>query len=98
VPDLDDLDLDAAHVEHDADGIVVNEFMQSVSNPSVYPAGDAAKGGLPLTPVATFEAHVAAANLLHGNHKPIEYLPIPTVVFTQPPLAAVGLQEEDGRG
>ena len=93
VPAIDDLDLDTAGVTHDARGIVVNEYMQSVSNPAVYAAGDAATGGLPLTPVASFESHVAASNLLDGNHRPIAYPPIPSVVFTLPPLTSVGLQE-----
>ena len=93
VPAIDDLDLDTAGVTHDARGIAVNEYMQSVSNPAVYAAGDAATGGLPLTPVASFESHVAASNLLDGNHHTVAYPPIPSVVFTLPPLASVGLQE-----
>jgi glutathione reductase (NADPH) len=53
VPEIDDLHLGAAHVEWDESGVRVNEFLQSVSNPAVYAAGDAAaSGGLPLTPVA----------------------------------------------
>jgi glutathione reductase (NADPH) len=61
----------------------------------VYAAGDAAAtDGLPLTPVASMEGRVAAANLLEGNrHKP-NYTGVSTVVFTVPPLAAVGLQED----
>lgn len=97
VPDIGDLHLDVAGVEHDRRGIAVNEYMQSVSNPAVYAAGDAARGGLPLTPVASFEAHVVASNILEGNHKKIEYPPIPSVVFTLPPLASVGLQEDEAR-
>jgi len=97
VPNLDALDLGAAGVDHDKRGIAVNEYMQSVSNPAVYAAGDVARGGLPLTPVASLEAHVAAANLLEGNHRMIDYPPIPTVVFTLPPLASVGMQESDAR-
>lgn len=92
VPDLADLDLDVAGVEHDERGILVDAHMQSVSNPAIYAAGDVAEGGLPLTPVASFEAHVAASNLLRGNHRTIEYPPIPSVVFSVPPLASVGLQ------
>lgn len=96
VPDIDDLDLEKAGVEFDArKGIRVNEYMQSVSNPAVYAAGDAAAGGLPLTPVAGAEARVAASNLLEGNRTRIEYPPIPSVVFTLPPLASVGLQESE---
>ncbi|MGH3949560.1 MAG: dihydrolipoyl dehydrogenase family protein [Pseudonocardiaceae bacterium] len=97
VPAIDELDLDTAGVEHDKRGIAVNEYMQSVSNPAVYAAGDAARGGLPLTPVASFESHVAASNLLDGNHLKIEYPPIPSVVFTLPPLASVGLREDEAR-
>ena len=61
---------------------------------AVYAAGDAAaSGGLPLTPVASMEGRVVAANLLEGNrHKP-DYTGVSTAVFTIPPLASVGLQE-----
>jgi glutathione reductase (NADPH) len=98
VPNLEPLDLGAADVAFDAErGIVVNEYMQSVSNPAVYAAGDAAAGGLPLTPVASYEARVAAANLCEGNHLAIDYPAIPSVVFTLPPLAAVGLREHEAR-
>src|SRR5229473_3395297 len=51
-PEIDDLNLDTAGVEWDRRGVQVNEFLQSVSNPAVYAAGDAAaSGGPPLTPV-----------------------------------------------
>ena len=96
VPALKDLELEKGEVEFDPKrGVLVNEYMQSISNPNVYAAGDAADGGLPLTPVAGFEGYTAAANLLNGNRQKIEYPPIPSVVFTQPPLATVGLQERD---
>jgi glutathione reductase (NADPH) len=79
-------------------GVKVNEFLQSVSNPLVYAAGDAAaSGGLPLTPVATYEGEIVAANLLEGNHVKPNYGGVPSVVFTIPPLASVGLQEEAAR-
>jgi len=97
VPAVAGLDLEAAGIEHDAGGILVNEYMQSVSNPAAYAAGDVAGGGLPLTPVGTFEAHVAASNLLQGNHRRAEYPPIPSDVFTLPPLASVGLGEAEAR-
>lgn len=97
VPDLGDLELEKAAVEYDEAGVLVNEYMQSVSNPAVYAAGDAAKAGLPLTPVASFQAHIAAANLLEGNHRRAEHPPIPSVVFTSPPLASVGLLPEEAK-
>jgi glutathione reductase (NADPH) len=99
VPEIDDLNLHAAGVEWDERlGIKVNEFLESVSNPAVYAAGDAAaSGGLPLTPVAAHDGGVVAANLLEGNHLKPNYLGVPTVVFTVPHLASVGLQERTAR-
>ena len=97
-PEIDDMNLDAAGVEWDRRGVKVNEFLQSVSNPAVYAAGDAAaSGGPPLTPVASYDGIIVAANLLKENHKKPSYLGIPTVVFTIPPLASVGLSETNAR-
>jgi len=76
-------------------GISVNEYLQSVSNPAVYAAGDAsASGSPPLTPVSSMEGHVVASNLLEGNHQTPDFTEIPSVVFTMPALASVGLQEK----
>ncbi len=98
VPEIDDLNLSAARVQYDERGVQVNEFLQSVSNPAVYAAGDAAaSGGPPLTPVAGYEGEIVAANLLKGNHRKPNYLAVPTVVFTVPPLAGVGLLEQRAR-
>jgi glutathione reductase (NADPH) len=52
-PAFDDLDLDAAGIEH-ANGRL-NEYLQSVSKPAVYAAGDAAQMGPPLTPVSSHD-------------------------------------------
>ena len=98
VPEIADLGLKEANVEHGPRGVAVNDFLQSVSNPAVYAAGDAAAtAGLPLTPVAAYEGSIVAANILEGNrHKP-DYAGIPTVVFTIPPLASVGLSIKAAR-
>ena len=40
---------------------------------------------------------IVAANLLKGNHQKPTYLGIPTIVFTIPPLAGVGLSESEAR-
>lgn len=94
VPEINDLNLDIAGIEWDERGVRVNEFLQSVSNPAVYAAGDAAaSGGPPLSPVASYEGRLVIANLLKGNHQTANYLGVPSVVFTIPPLAAVGLSE-----
>jgi glutathione reductase (NADPH) len=52
---------------------------------------------MPLTPVAGYDGKVIADNLLKGNHAKAEYDAIPTVVFTIPPLASVGMSEEKAR-
>lgn len=98
VPEIEDLDLQKAGVRHDQRGVLTNEYLQSVSNPSIYAAGDAAaSGGLPLTPVASMEGRVVASNLLEGNYRKPNYIGVPTVVFTIPPLAGVGLLEETAK-
>ena len=98
VPEINDLNLDVAGIEWEKRGVRVNEFLQSVSIPAVYAAGDAAaSGGPPLAPVASYEGQIVAANLLKGNHLRPNYLGIPSVVFTIPPLAAVGLSERGAR-
>lgn len=94
VPEIDDLDVAAAGIDRTKRGISVNEYLQSVSNPAVYAAGDAVdSGGLPLTPVAGRQGGIVASNLLQGNTRTPNYEGIPSVVFTTPPLARVGLDE-----
>ena len=98
VPEISDLNLDAVGIEWEKRGVRVNEFLQSVSIPAVYAAGDAAaSGGPPLAPVASYEGLIVAANLLKGDRQRPNYIGIPSVVFTIPPLAAVGLSERRAR-
>jgi glutathione reductase (NADPH) len=93
VPELDELDLDAGGVRRTDEGVEVNGYLQSVSNPSVYAAGDAAAAGAPLTPVAAMHGRVVAENILGGNQTPVDHTGVAAVVFTLPPLASVGLGE-----
>ena len=96
-PDLAPLNLDAGGVAQKGERLELNEFLQSTSNPAVYAAGDAASQGPPLTPVASHDAKVVAANLLRGNQARPDYLGVPSVVFTIPPMARVGLLEWEAR-
>jgi glutathione reductase (NADPH) len=98
VPNIGDLNLEGAGIQWNRKrGVEVNEFLQT-SNPAVYAAGDAADTeGPPLTPVAGYEGVIVASNLLKGKHLKADYAGIPTVVFTIPPLASVGLGEERAR-
>ncbi|HEX9462690.1 MAG TPA: NAD(P)/FAD-dependent oxidoreductase, partial [Alphaproteobacteria bacterium] len=61
VADIDALDLAAAGVAVEKGRLKLNEFLQSVSNPVVYAAGDAAAVGPPLTPVSSHDGKVVAA-------------------------------------
>jgi len=97
VPDLEPLDLATAGVEVEKGRLKLNEFLQSVSNPAIYAVGDAAMNGPPLTPVSSHDAKVAAANMLKGNHRKPNYLGVPSVAFTIPPIASVGLSERQAR-
>lgn len=97
VPALDTMDLDTGEVEASGHGVAVTDQLQSVSNPRVWAAGDAADtDGLPLTPVGTAESLTVASNLRGGERTP-NYDGIPTVVFTIPPMASVGLTEAQAR-
>ncbi len=97
-PAIFDLELDAANIKHGKKGITVNEYLQSVSNPNVYAAGDCADTkGLPLTPVAVMEGHIVSSNILKGNNNQPDYNAIPTVVFTLPSVASVGITEKEAQ-
>lgn len=57
----------------------------------------AASRGLPLTPVATYEGKIAAMNIIKGNSIIPNYNDLPSVIFTIPPLASVGIQEKEAK-
>jgi glutathione reductase (NADPH) len=97
VPDLDDLDLEAGSVTRSPRGVVVNEFLQSPGNTRVYAIGDACDAGPQLATVADMEAAIAAENIVKGNRQIPDYHGVPSVVFTQPPLAQVGMTEDEAK-
>lgn len=98
MPELVDLNLTAANVKFSRHGVAVNEYLQSVSNPAVYAAGDAANSdGMPNTPRAQYEGGLVAHNLLEGNKHAAKFVGAASVVFTVPPLARVGLSEEEAQ-
>ncbi len=97
VADLADLDLAAAGVALEHGRPRLDAHLRSVSTPDVSFAGDANPGAPQLSPVATYEGRIIAHNLLGTELRSPNYHPIPRVVFSIPPLGAVGMSEVDAR-
>ncbi len=75
--------------------ILVDEFSRS-NVPNIWAIGDVTDR-LNLTPVAIHEAMCLARTLFAGKPTPVDHEAVATAVFSQPPLAAVGLTEEAAR-
>lgn len=97
VPDLERLELDQAGVAVKEGRPVLNEFLQSTTNPRIYAAGDAAGTEPAVTPAAARQGRLAARNITRGTAVPWDGKGVPSVVFTTPPLARVGLLEAGAR-
>src|SRR5690554_3448429 len=98
VPSIDDLDLEKGNVAFEKNGITVNEYLQSPTNLAVYACGDvSASGSPPLTPTSSQEARIVSLNIRKGNHVQIDFPPVPSVVFTIPKMATIGLTEEEAK-
>ena len=96
VPNLDGLNLEAANVAYGRNGVAVNEYLQSTTNPDVYSAGDCADTGAPhLSLVASIEGRTVSHNILHCNRQTADYSSVSAVVFTLPALASTGLSEAE---
>jgi glutathione reductase (NADPH) len=96
VPNVDTLGLEQVGVIALKKGIRVNQFLKT-DNPHIYALGDVLTrvGKEPkLTPVATFEGRYLAAYLTDETHRPISYPTVPTVVYSTPKLAKIGLDPD----
>lgn len=83
---------DAAGIGYDEKGIKVNRKMQT-TNKRIYACGDVT-GEMPLTHVAELQAGIVLANLVFKWPKKINYAVIPSVVYTDPEVAQVGVSVE----
>lgn len=97
VPNTRDLGLEAARVETRANGIVPTDDYQNTNVPGIYAIGDVT-GRTPLTPVAIAAGRRLADRLFQNRpHSRVDYEGIPSVVFAHPPVATVGLSEQQAR-
>jgi len=96
VPNIDNLGLKAAGVEYNKGGVVVDDYLRT-SNPNIYASGDVIAKAIPrLTPTATFESQYIAKKL-SGDSDPIKYPVVPSIAFTLPRLAQVGISVDDAK-
>lgn len=91
-PNTTDLGLEAAGVETDEGGICVDSHLET-STDGIFAAGDVI--GEPMfVYTAAYEGKLAARHAVGGPRTPIDYRPLPRVVFTDPQVAGVGLDEQ----
>ena len=95
-PNTQGLGLEAAGVALDAAGAVRVDIANASNLPSVHAIGDVTNR-VQLTPVAIREGQALADRLFGGIDRVIDYNNIPSAVFSNPPLAGVGLTEEEAR-
>jgi glutathione-disulfide reductase len=96
-PNTQNLNLDAAGVDMQPGGIIPVDDYQNTSIAGIYAIGDVT-GNMPLTPVAIAAGRRLADRLFMGQHdRKLDYSNVPSVVFSHPPIATVGITEQEAR-
>ncbi|MGA7486821.1 MAG: glutathione-disulfide reductase [Xanthobacteraceae bacterium] len=91
-PNVAGLGLDTAGVRFsDNRGIAVDPLSQT-SVPHIHAIGDVTNR-VNLTPVAIREGHAFADTVFGGKRTAVDHVDVPTAVFSEPEVAAVGLTE-----
>ena len=93
-PNTDMLGLNQVGVEMGANGEIQVDAYSRSSVPSIYAVGDVTDR-VNLTPVAINEGHAFADTLYGSNDRIISHENIASAVFSQPPIASVGLTEAE---
>jgi pyruvate/2-oxoglutarate dehydrogenase complex dihydrolipoamide dehydrogenase (E3) component len=91
-PNVDGLNLEAATVETNKAGIIVDNRLRT-SNKKIFAIGDVA-GGFQFTHVAGYHAGIVIRNILFKLPAKINYDAVPWVTYTAPEIANVGLTEK----
>ncbi|WP_313540892.1 FAD-dependent oxidoreductase, partial [Enterococcus sp.] len=93
----DQLNIENTDVTLDEKGFVVVDKYQTTTVDHIYAVGDVI-GKLDLTPVAIAAGRRLSERLFNGQSESyLDYDLVPTVVFTHPPIATIGLTEEAAR-
>lgn len=93
-PLTDNLGLDGVGVETDRGFIRVDLDTMETARQGVFAVGDIVAGTPGLAHGAFAEAISAITYIATGKPKPVDYRALPSVVYTHPEVAAVGLTEE----
>jgi glutathione reductase (NADPH) len=88
------LGLDAAGVDCARGGAIPIDAQLRTNIPHIYAIGDVTDR-LNLTPVATAEGHALADSLFGNRPREVSLRNVPTAVFSTPPIATVGLTEDE---
>lgn len=88
-----DLGLENASVAYNAKGVEVNELLQT-STKHIFAAGDVL-GRSDTTHSALLEGRVAVHNMFQRSKVVPDYTATPTILFSTPEVAHVGLTEDD---
>jgi glutathione reductase (NADPH) len=96
VPNIAKLGLKEAGVEIAKNGgIAVDEYSRTTA-PNVYAVGDVTNR-INLTPVAIREGHAFADTVFGNKSTIVDHANVPTAVFSEPEVGAVGLTEAQAR-
>ena len=95
-PNTRAMGLEEAGVELGKRGEVVVDADSRSSVASIFAVGDVTNR-VNLTPVAIAEGHAFADSFYGGMHRQVTHENIPSAVFSQPPIASVGLTEEEAK-
>ncbi|MBV8888914.1 MAG: glutathione-disulfide reductase [Alphaproteobacteria bacterium] len=95
-PNTPGLGLEAAGVKVNDNGAVIVDEWQRSSRPNIYAVGDVTDR-INLTPVAIAEGRAIAETLYNNNPITMDHADVPSAVFSQPPIGAVGLTEDEAR-
>jgi glutathione reductase (NADPH) len=96
-PETRHLGLESVGVKPTADGHIPVDGHQNTRAPGIYSVGDVT-GRFELTPVAIAAGRRLADRLFGGQpDAKLDYIDIPTVIFTHPPIGSVGLSESEAQ-